>query len=151
MEQNLPEKTGKSLDEWKAIIAEKKLKKHGGVMNLLKQEQGITHGFVNFITLKYREADAGSQNSEDLVSDQYKGKEALLPIYEKLKTEILTFGDNIDVAPKKSSVSMRAKRQSALIKPSTKTRVDLGLKFNDTPHERRLETSDHLAPYALIE
>ncbi|MEP2650536.1 MAG: DUF5655 domain-containing protein [Paraglaciecola sp.] len=45
------------------------------------------------------------------------------------------------VAPKKSAVSYKMKRQFALIKPSTKTWIGLGLKFNDKAHTQRLETS----------
>ena len=36
---------------------------------------------------------------------------------------------------------MRVKRQFALIQPTTKKRIDLGLKFNDKAYEGRLETS----------
>ncbi len=72
---------------------------------------------------------------------QYAGKEALKPIYEKLEVAIKTFGGDVEVAPKKAAVSFRRKRQFALVQPTTKTRVDLGLKFNNWPHEGRLEKS----------
>ncbi len=36
---------------------------------------------------------------------------------------------------------MRVNRQFALIQPSTKTRIDLGLKFNNMDYAGRLETS----------
>ena len=141
MEENLAEKTGKSLDEWKTLLAKQGLSKHGEMMKFLKTEQGITHGFANFIVLKYREADAGSHNPDDLVTQQYEKKPNLLPIYAKLKDMIIALGPDIEVSPKKSAVSMRRKRQFALIQPSTKTRIDLGLKFNDMPQEGRLEPS----------
>lgn len=38
-------------------------------------------------------------------------------------------GKDITVTPKKGSVSLIRKRQFALIKPATKTRIDLGLKL----------------------
>ncbi len=141
MEQNLKEKTGRTLDEWKALLAKQPFTKHGEYMNFLKKDQGLTHGFANFITLKFREADAGSANSEDLVANQYQGKETLKPIYDLLHAEIIKLGNDVEVAPKKAAVSMRVKRQFALIQPSTKTRVDLGLKFTDKAHAGRLETS----------
>ena len=50
-------------------------------------------------------------------------------------------GPDVEVAPKKASVRFRRKRQFALVQPSTKTRIDLGLKFNNKPHAGRLETS----------
>jgi predicted transport protein len=142
MEQNLPEKTGKSLDEWKALLATKGFGKHGEIMSFLKGEMGITHGYANLIALKFRQADAGSvANQDDLITDQYTGKESLRPVFDALQKHILKLGKDVEVAPKKASVSFRRKRQFALVQPSTKTRVDLGLKFNNRPHGERLGPS----------
>ena len=141
MEQNLQQKTGKTLEQWKELLSIKNFSKHGEYMAFLKKEHGITHGFANFITLKFREADAGSANAEDLVAAQYKGKENLKPIFDKLHSAISKFGGDVDVAPKKSAVSFRVKRQFALIQPSTKKRIDLGLKFNNKAVDGRLENS----------
>jgi len=141
MEANLKDKTGKDLSEWKAILAQQGFVKHGEMMKYLKGEYGVSHGFANFIALKYREADAGSHAAGDLVDTQYQGKEALRPIYEKLKAVLEALGSDVKIAPKKTAVSFRRKRQFALVQPTTKTRIDLGLKFNDRPHAGRLETS----------
>lgn len=141
MEQNIEEKTGKTLEQWKAVLTKKGFSKHGEMMTFLKSEHGITHGYANLIVLKFREADAASSTPQDLVSQQYEKKETLLPIYHKLQDMITLLGEDIEVAPKKSSVSFRRKRQFALVQPSTKTRIDLGLKFNDRPCEGRLEGS----------
>jgi predicted transport protein len=141
MEQNLLEKTGKTLEQWKLLLSQQSFCKHGEYMTFLKSEHGITHGFANFITLKFREADAASSDADDLVANQYKGKESLKPIFDKLLMTITHLGSDIDVVAKKSAVSLRVKRQFALIQPSTKKRIDLGLKLNNTPHSERLETS----------
>ncbi|NCP64383.1 MAG: DUF4287 domain-containing protein [Paraglaciecola sp.] len=141
MEQNLPEKTGKSLDEWKKVLAAKQLSKHADIMAYLKGECGISHGYANLITLKYRAADAGSAQPDDLVNAQYQGKDNLKAIYHILHQWMLELGSDVGVAPKKSAVSFRRKRQFALVQPSTKTRIDLGLKFNDRAHSSRLDTS----------
>ncbi|KXI27287.1 DUF5655 domain-containing protein [Paraglaciecola hydrolytica] len=141
MEQNLSEKTGKTLDQWKTVLANKAFSKHGEIMAYLKGECGITHGYANLIALKFREADAGSSNAEDLVALQYKDKENLHPIYAALHEFISGLADDVEVAPKKAAVSFRRKRQFALVQPSTKTRIDLGLKFNDRAVAGRLESS----------
>jgi predicted transport protein len=141
MEQSIRDKTGKSLDEWKTVLAKKSFSKHAEIMTFLKVECGVTHGYANLITLKFREADAASQDADELVAKQYQGKEALLPIYQALHQFISKLADDIDVSPKKSAVSFRRKRQFALIQASTKTRIDLGLKFNNRPFVGRLETS----------
>lgn len=141
MEEGLLEKTGKTLAEWKTIVAAQNLVKHGQMVSFLKTEHGMTHGFANFVVHKFRESDAGSNDGDELIQGQYVGKEHLKPIYDELMKHITKFGEDVEVAPKKGSVSLRRKRQFCLIQPSTKTRVDLGLKFNDRPIEGRLESS----------
>ena len=141
MEKGLLEKTGKSLEEWIAIVKKEGIEKHGQMVNFLKADHGMTHGFANFVVHKARESDAGSHDGIELIEAQYKGKESLRPIYEELMTHIPSFGNDIEVAPKKSSVNLRRKRQFCLIQPSTNTRVDLGLKFNNRSVEGRLEPS----------
>jgi len=141
MEKGLLEKTGKSLDHWIDIVNKSKIDKHKEIITYLKSEHGFTYGYANFVALKAKKSDAGSLDDQDLLNNQYKGKENLKPIYDKLISEIDTFGTDITKTPKKDSVSVIRKRQFALIKPATKTRIDLGLKIKDKPIEGRLENS----------
>jgi predicted transport protein len=142
MEKGLIEKTGNSLAYWIEIVKKQSLEKHGEIIKFLKEKHDFTHGFANFVAHKARESAAGGPTSDDdLVSNQYKGKESLIPIYTKLITAIKSFGKDIEIVPKKGSVSLRTNRQFALIQPSTKTRIDLGLKIKDKKPEGRLESS----------
>lgn len=141
MEQNLSEKTGKTLEQWKALLATKNLVKHAEIMAYLKGECAISHGYANLIALKFREADAASADADDLLIEQYRGKESLRPIYDALHQFICSLAADVEVAPKKAAVSFRRKRQFALVQPSTKSRIDLGLKFTNRPHQGRLEPS----------
>ncbi len=138
MEENLIEKTGKSLSQWKSELAEKQFDKHGEIMSYLKQHCGVSHGYANFIALKFRESDAASYTNDELIAAQYTRKEGLLPTFEILRKVIMSFGDDVEEVPKKAAVSYRRKRQFALVKPATKTRMDIGLKFTDRAVEGRL-------------
>lgn len=138
MIDNMPEKTGQSLDQWKAILKEKAFEKHGEAVKYLKTEHGVTHGFANTIVTLSKE---DHPSSEDLVATQYKGKEVLLPIYETLTNHLKSLGSDVTITPKKGSVSIIRKRQFVLIKPATKTRIDLGFKLKDKPTTERLGDS----------
>ncbi len=139
---NLKIKFGKSLDEWIKVVKQKNLSKHGEILKFLKEKHGFTHGYANLVSMKARSSDAGSaENSDQLIVDQYKGKENLKPIYKKLLQEISKLGKDIEIAPKKAAVSFRRKRQFALVQPTTKTRIDLGLKLNDVKNIGKLEGS----------
>lgn len=141
MEKGLLEKTGKSLDHWIDIVKASKIEKHKEIIEFLKSEHGFTYGFANFVSHKSRKSDAGSFDEADLLASQYKGKEVLKPIYDQLHTEISKLGSDITVTPKKGAVSFIRKKQFVLVKPATKTRIDLGLKIKDKPTTDRLENS----------
>ncbi|WP_117879840.1 DUF4287 domain-containing protein [Aureibaculum luteum] len=138
MIDNMPEKTGKSLEQWKSILQSKDFSKHGEAVKYLKSEHQVTHGFANTIVTLSKE---NNDTADDLVTSQYKGKEGLFPIYEKLIATVKSFGNDVTITPKKTTVSIIRKRQFALIKPATKTRIDLGLKLKDTQITDRLENS----------
>ena len=135
---NMPEKTGKSLEEWKKILSSKSFGKYSEAVKFLKTEHGVTHGFANTIVTLSREQN---EAPEDLVKNQYQGKEDLIKIYNALIAVVKEFGNDVIVTPKKGSVSIIRKKQFALIKPATKTRIDLGLKLVGKELTQRLENS----------
>ena len=135
------EKTGKTLEQWIKVVQKTKLDKHKAIIDYLKAEHGFTHGYANLVALKARGADAASHDADDLLTNQYKGKESLKPIYDELLKKISKFGKDITITQKKDSVSFIRKKQFALIKPATKTRIDLGLKLKDKPTTDRLGNS----------
>lgn len=138
MIDHMPEKTGKSLEAWKALLATMSFNKHMEAVNYLKKEHNVTHGFANTIVTLSKEEDI---QPTDLVISQYKGKENLKPIYEELLRLVKNFGEDVTISPKKTSVSVIRKKQFALIKPATKTRIDVGLKLKEKPVTDRLGNS----------
>lgn len=128
MIENLHKNTGKSLEQWIDIVKSQKFVKHGEIIKFLKEKQGLTHGYANLIAHKAKGSDAGSATDpDDLITKQYLGKEHFMPIYDKLIAEVLSYGKDIELAPKNSYVSLRRKKQFAILKPATKTRFEIGL------------------------
>ncbi len=134
----MKEKTGKTLEEWQLILKQKAFAKHSEAMAFLKETHSVTHGFANTIVLLSKE---GSPGASELVEAQYSGKENLKPLYLQLVSMITSFGTDVAVIPKKDSVSLVRKKQFALIKPATKTRLDIGIKLRNTPVGERLGNS----------
>lgn len=141
MMDNMPEKTGKSLDEWFDLIAALKLEKHGEMMKLLKGEHGVSHGYANTIALLYRQAaEGGPKEDQDLVAAQFSGPKAdLKPIYQAILSAVNQLGSDVEVAPKKTYVSLRRSKQFAIVQASTKDRIDLGLNLKEVSPAERLE------------
>lgn len=145
MVASLPEKTGKSLEQWLKLVKTCGAEKHGQIVKWLKSEHGVTHGYANLIAHHHVNADQlaaqATGDTDTLVDAQYAKKPEMRPIYEALREEISKFGKDVEFAPKKTYVSLRRSKQFALIQPSTKTRVDVGLKFADRAADGRLESS----------
>lgn len=143
MIRNLPEKTGKDLDTWRNIVTGSGLETHGQIVKMLKTEHGVTHGFANLIAHESKRTGAVHAPAEGLIEAQYGGPKAgLAPIRDALLTRIGEFGDDVEVAPKKSYISLRRNKQFAIVQPSTRTRVDVGINLGpDRETTDRLEAS----------
>lgn len=141
---NMKEKTGKTLEQWIAVAKKSGEEKHGQVVKFLKSEHGLTHGFANLVAHKFLKSDAGSAAGGDdaLVAAQYAGPKAeLKPIYDAVIKAVKSFGKDVEISPKKTYVSLRRNKQFALVQPSTKTRVDLGINLKSESAKGRLEKS----------
>jgi hypothetical protein len=98
MLDNLYKNTGKMLDQWIEIVKKQNFEKHGQILKFLKEQHSFTHGFANMVAMKSRIADAGSvENKDELIEKQYEGKEHFKPLYDKLLSEIIKFGKDIEV------------------------------------------------------
>jgi hypothetical protein len=139
----LKEKTGKSLDEWLKLLRATGLAKHKELVNTLKTQHGLTHGYSNMIALQFIGSDSQTATDGDaLVDAQYAGaKAAMRPIYDAVLAAVRKFGSDVEAAPKKAYVSLRRGKQFAIIQPSTATRVDVGLVLPGVPPGERLEAS----------
>ncbi|WP_306232202.1 DUF4287 domain-containing protein [Agrococcus beijingensis] len=138
MIDNVPAKTGRSLDEWFGVLDAAGLEKHGQAMALLKSEHGVSHGFANLIVLLHRSRHAGDSSADDLVDAQYAGaKAALRPILDALLAEVRGYGHDVEIAPKRTSVSLRRRKQFAVVEAASGKRVQLGINLGAaTPTER---------------
>jgi predicted transport protein len=140
MISNLEKNYGKTLDQWIQIVKKEGLEKHGEIMKFLKEDHGFTHGFANLVAHKTLKSDSGSApDVNDLIDKQYKGKEHFLPIYEKLKAIISEFGNDIEFAPKNAYVSVKRRKQFAMLIPATKTRYEIGINLKGQEPEGILE------------
>jgi hypothetical protein len=140
--ENIQKKTGKSLDELAAVIHRSGLTKHGEIRDYLKRELELGHGDANALVHAVLKSDGqrvAEGKGEDAILDEiYSGAKAgFRPIHEKLMTEIHRFGE-FEVAPKKGYVSLRRKKQFAMIGPKTNTRFEVGINAKDFKKDPRL-------------
>lgn len=140
MISNLQKKTGKSLAEWIEIINQQPLTRTSDKVKYLKSAYGLGHGYAGLIIFHAKVEAAGKSDSpEELIEKQYQGKEQLKPIYDKLLSEVLKFGADLEIAPRNSYVSLRRNVQFAMLTPATKLRFDVALKLKNQEPDGILE------------
>lgn len=143
---NIQKKTGKSLPELSAIIQNSGLTRHGEIRDMLKRELDLGHGDANTLVhyvLKSdgeRAAQTQGLSETDVLDGIYSGPKAgLRSIHDRLMVEIREFGD-FEVAPKKGYVSLRRKKQFAMLGPASNTRLEVGINSKTlAPNPRLIE------------
>ena len=129
-ERNIETQTGKSVTAWAEVARESGSGKHGAIVAWLKSEHGLTHSHANHIAKRALEA-ASPRSADDPVAHLFEGgKEPLRPIYDRLAAEATRLGPDVG-----------RRKQFALIQPTTRIRVDLGLILPGREPQGRLEPS----------
>ncbi len=142
MIRNLEEKTGRTLADWSALTRGSGQEKHGQMVAWLKAEHGLGHGYANLVALEARGGLTSEASEGDAVAALFTGdKAALRPLYDAIEGYVKGLGGDVGIAPKKANVSVRRSKQFALVQPSTKTRMDLGIQLKGVAPTGRLEAS----------
>lgn len=137
--RNIETRTGKSLEQLHGFLARSGLSKHGELRDLLKRDLVMGHGDANTLVHMYLKASGTTVSSAgDPLDAIYSGGKAhLRPIHDRLMSAISRIGP-FETAPKKAYVSLRRKKQFAMIGPATQSRVEVGLNMKDVPPTPRL-------------
>jgi predicted transport protein len=136
MKNGLMARTGQPLEHWVALVQASGLDKFSDQMALLKTAHGIGHGHASFICQAAKGRFEADPN--DMLDGQYKGKEALRPLYEAIAHYAAGLGPDVGIDPGKTAVSLRRNKKFANVVPASKTRIDLGLNLKGHPGTDRL-------------
>ena len=141
--KNIQTRTGKTLDQLYALIRQSGLTKHGEIRELGKRELGLGHGDANTLAKFYLGQSSGAgpaaaASPDDKLDEIYSGPKApLRPIHDRVMAAIVKFG-SFEISPKKNYLSLRRKKQFAMLGPGTKGRVEVGLNMKRAPAAARL-------------
>jgi hypothetical protein len=143
----LEAKTGRDVDGWTKLVLTKGPAGTKERREWLKREHGLGTNSAIWIVDK---AEGGTDledgdpakyltRAADYVEAMFSGpKAALRPLYDRLYTLARALGDDIRISPAKTIVPIYRTHVIAQIKPTTRTRIDLGLALGDTPAQGRL-------------
>lgn len=134
---NMEKKTGKPIEAWIELVKATGLTSTKERMDWLKREHRLGRDTAMVIA-EYTDGKE-PYDAEKLVAAMFQGpKSGLLPIYERLLDLGLALGDDVVAAPCSTYVPLMRKRQFVVIKPTTRTRLDVGFALPGVPAGGRL-------------
>lgn len=134
----LQEKTGRSLEEWVALILKSGPQGWKERQAWLKSEYQLGTNYAIWLASRAG-GDLPDNDPDSLVEKLFAGKKAgLRPLYDRLLELGYSLGPDVTAAPCSTMVPLRRKYVFAHIKPTTNTRVDLGLALGALPGTGRL-------------
>jgi hypothetical protein len=143
---DLKEKTGRSLDEWMSYLKKNGPKDNKERREWLKTEHGLGTNSawwlsdrVAGIGTEEGDPDAYLKAAEGYVEKMFSGgKAGLRPIYDALLKLGLSVGKEAKACPCQTIVPLYRNHVFAQIKPTTRTRIDLGFALGDMKAKGRL-------------
>lgn len=139
--QTAQEKTGKSVEQWLAIIKSSGLSKPMEILNWLKTEHSLNHLQANFLSGLYlNNGQPVYQNEAALLENQFVKCEAMRPVFEEVSDKILTLFPDTILIPKKTYLSYTANREFAAINIKPKE-IRLGVDLGSEPFTETLQKS----------
>ena len=160
MMANMKEKTGRTPAEWEKLIKKAGFTDSKEAALRIKQDHGVGTNFAEVIAIAAF-GELEEYDLEALVEAQYEGPKAKLwTIYDRLLELGFSLGMDVKACPAKTIVPLYRNHVFAQIRPTTQTRVDLGLALGDSKTTGRLidtgglqkgDRITHRIPIASIE
>jgi len=141
----LKQKTGRTLEEWIKFVQKEGPATEKERRAWLKAEHGLGMNYAGWIAEQsVGKGDNGNpetylRQAEEFVENMFSGpKGSLRPIFNGLLKLGRSLGTDVKACPGKTIVPLYRKHVFAQIKPTTRTRIDLGLALKDTKVPKRL-------------
>jgi hypothetical protein len=139
--RNIEATYGRSVEAWLDLIRASGVSGHGEIVAMLKARYGLRHAAAHRLALISKTASNPVAVDDDPVETLYRGRiTGLRSLHDQLMNVIISLGDDVEVAPKKGYLSLRRRKQFAMVKPAA-NHLDVGLVLPDHPVTVRFESA----------
>jgi hypothetical protein len=137
----LQKQTGEGLDYWNARVRKENFKDEKSLRGWLK-EQGVTGYAESLLVMeRFGYPDFLTASAQELIEGQYADRPHLRPIYDAIIEAVMGMGE-VTIQTRKTFVSLLTPRRTfARVQPTTKNRVDVGLRIEGQEPGGRLRPS----------
>ncbi|XVV06852.1 DUF5655 domain-containing protein [Actinosynnema sp. CA-248983] len=141
--------TGEGVPEWNRRVLESGAATELELRDWLRDRQVTGYAQLLLVMERFGYPDFMAASSDELVDRQYADRSELRPILDRLLAEAALLGP-MHVQARKTYVALVSPRRTfAIVKATTRTRVDLGLRLAGHEPEGRLEGAASLGNDAI--
>ena len=135
-------KTGKTVEEFRQMAAEKGITKTSQLVQWLSSEYGLGYHQAGAINVMLFHAEKAQVNDDELIATHFSGNKAIWREgYDRLIPQVKAFGEDVEVAPNMTYINLnrkgkktrarRANKQGS--KPDTKRAIVTLAAGNEIP------------------
>jgi Domain of unknown function (DUF5655)/Domain of unknown function (DUF4287) len=132
--RNIEKDYGRTIDDLVLAVVDSGLTNHNDVVAMLKQRYGMAHGAAHRVSLVARSRAAQPAPTGAALAP------LLQDVYARLLKKAASLGNDVEQAPKKGYVSLRRRKQFAMLQPGARW-INLGLVLAKEPPSGRLESA----------
>jgi hypothetical protein len=137
----LKKRTGEDLDTWNARVQEQNFTSEDEMRRWLVEQGVIGYAHDLLMMERFGYPDFFAASADELVDGQYADRLDLRPILNALLARVATLGE-VSIQARKGYISLVGPRRTfGAIQPTTKRRVDLGLRLDGQAFGGRLESA----------
>ncbi|NUT97198.1 MAG: hypothetical protein HOY78_34775 [Saccharothrix sp.] len=141
--------TGEGVPEWNRRVLESGVASEPELRDWLRAQHVTGYAQMLLVMERFGYPDFTTASSDELVDRQYADRPELRPILDRLLAEAALLGP-LHVQARKTYVALVSPRRTfAIVKATTRTRVDLGLRLAGHEPEGRLEGAASLGNDAI--
>ena len=141
--KRLPEVTGHTLEEWHGLLRQQPMETHRERVQWLKEKHSVGSNYADLVSAtidgggrELFEESAYLEIAQSHVENLFSGpKSSLVDIYDGLLDLAIECCPQLRVSPCKTFVPLYRHHVFAQLKPTTLTRIDLGLALGDQTDE----------------
>jgi len=150
IQAQIERQTGETIAQWNAKIRAEAAPKNEPQLRRWLAERGITGYPAMYLVYEtFGYPDYLQKDAEVLIDEQYADRPAIRPIYERVVEILPTIGD-VELQARKTYVALLSpKRTFASIQPTTKSRIDIGLRLDGVRPECRLEMAKSIGQSSM--
>ncbi len=134
----VPQQTGKTAEQWKALLQAEALQRHSDRLNFLQTEHSLPYRLAYLLASHADETRPDYSDPAGLIEAMYRNRENLRPIHDSLTELTMQQGADVTTSIGKTMVTFRRKHVFAQIKPAGRMRIDFGLALPRIVDPKRL-------------